>query len=141
MTTINIYLTFNGNCEEAFDFYKSIFGGEYQSFSRFNEMPPQDGMPPISDAEKDLIMHVTLPISKETVLMGSDTGGEWAQHHTIGNNFSISINVDETKEADRFFEAIAKEGKVTVPMDNTFWGSYFGMVTDKFGINWMIGTN
>jgi PhnB protein len=137
MTTVNVYLTFNGNCEEAFNFYKSVFGGEFGWLGRFKDMPPQDGKPlSASDAEK--IMHVSLPISKETTLMGSDTGGEWAPSFKPGNNFSISINSDSRTDADNFFGKLSAGGSVTMPMADTFWGSYFGMFTDKFGINWMV---
>lgn len=137
-TTVNVYLTFNGDCKEAFDFYKSVFGGEYTNISTFGEMPPQEGMPPVPDDEKDLIMHVALPISKETMLMGSDTGAEWARNFKKGNNFSISINTASKQDADRIFNELSDGGKVMMPMDNTFWGSYFGMFSDKFGINWMV---
>ena len=137
MTTVNVYLTFNGNCEEAFNFYKSVFGGEFPYIGRFKDMPPQEGHKmDNNDAEK--IMHVSLQISKETVLMGSDTGGEWAASYSQGNNFSISINTDAKNEADRLFHGLSSGGQVTMPMGNTFWGDYFGMFTDKFGINWMI---
>ncbi|MCA1803599.1 MAG: VOC family protein, partial [Rhodothermaceae bacterium] len=135
---INTYLTFNGNCEQAFNFYKSVFGGEFVHIGRFGEMPPQDGMPPVTEKDKNLIMHVSLPVSKETVLMGSDTLESFGGPVTIGNNFSISINPGSVKEADRFFEKLTAGGKVIMPMGNTFWGAYFGMFTDKFGINWMI---
>ena len=140
MTTVNVYLTFKGNCEEAFNFYKSVFGGEFPYIGRYKDMPPQDGhkLDP-KDAEK--IMHVSLPISKETVLMGSDTGGEWASSYSLGNNFSISINTDKQTEADRLFNGLSAGGQVTMPMNKTFWGDYFGMFTDKFGINWMISFN
>lgn len=138
MTTINPYLTFNGNCEEAFNFYKSVFGGEFPYVGRYGEMPPQEGIPPMTAEQKNKIMHISLPISKETTLMGSDTGGDWASNFKEGTNFSISINTDQIKEADRLFTALSEEGKVTMPMNKTFWGSYFGMLTDKFGINWMI---
>lgn len=141
MTTINTYLTFNGNCEEAFNFYKSVFGGEFPYVGRFGEMPPQEGMPPIPDSAKNKIMHISLPISSETVLMGSDTGGEWATNYKAGNNFSISINTDKIEEADRIFAELSKDGNVTMPMNKTFWGSYFGMFTDQFGINWMISVD
>jgi PhnB protein len=137
MTTVNVYLTFNGNCEEAFNFYKSVFGGEFGWLSRFKDMPPQGGkLLPAGDAEK--IMHVSLPISKETSLMGSDTGGEWAPSFKPGNNFSISINSDSKADADKFFSKLSAGGSVSMPMADTFWGSYFGMFTDKFGINWMV---
>jgi len=140
MTLVNVYLTFNGNCEEAFKFYKSVFGGEFPYVGRYKDMPAQDGNKIDSkDAEK--IMHVSLPISKETMIMGSDTGGEWASNFKQGNNFSISINTDTKAEADRVFNGLSAGGKVTMPMNKTFWGDYFGMFTDKFGINWMVSFN
>ena len=138
MTSVNIYLTFDGNCREAFEFYKSVFGGEFSSVSTFGEMPPQKDAKPLPDAEKNRIMHISLPISKETALMGSDTGGEWALSFKQGNNFSISVNADTKEDADRIYNALSSGGQATMPMDNTFWGSYFGMLTDKFGINWMV---
>lgn len=137
MAQINPYLTFNGNCEEAFNFYKSVFGGEFPYLGRFNEMPA-DGGKAMSPEDGNKIMHVTLPISKETCLMGSDTGGEWASHHKEGNNISISINADTKDEAERLFNGLSAGGKVTMPLAMTFWGAYFGMFIDKFGINWMV---
>ncbi|HEY9179011.1 MAG TPA: VOC family protein [Flavipsychrobacter sp.] len=137
MASINPYLTFNGNCEEAFNFYKSVFGGEFNYLGRFNEMPPQEGKT-MPEEESNRIMHISLPIGGGTALMGSDTGGEWAQGFTTGNNFSISINADSKEEADKIFNAISSGGQVTMPMADTFWGSYFGMCTDKFGIAWMM---
>jgi len=137
MTTLNVYLTFNGNCEEAFNFYKSIFGGEFISVSRFKEMPADAGKKP-SPEDDEKLMHISLPISKETFLMGSDTGGEWAANYSVGNNFSMSINTDTQEEADRLYKGLSNGGSVTMPMAKTFWGSYFGMLTDKFGINWMV---
>ncbi len=138
MTTVNVYLNFNGNCEEAFNFYKSIFGGEFNYIGRFNEMPPQEGMPTMSKEDGEKIMHVSLMISKETALMGSDTGGEWAPSYIQGNNFSISVIVDSKEEAERIFNGLLKGGSITMPLDKTFWSELFGMLTDKFGINWMM---
>ncbi len=138
MMTINVYLTFDGNCEEAFNFYQSVFGGDFQSLSRFAEMPPQEGMPPIPDAEKDNIMHMSLPIGSGTVLMGSDTAAGFGPPLVTGNNFSISIDTDTREDADRVFRELSAGGSVTMPMSDTFWGSYFGMVTDKFKIQWMV---
>jgi PhnB protein len=136
MTTVNTYLTFNGNCEEAFNFYKSVFGGQFQYLGRFKDMPPMgDKAVPLS--EGDRIMHVSLPISKETILMGSDTS-EVSGPAVAGTNFSISVSTDTKAEADKLFKGLSTGGKETMPMDNTFWGSYFGMLTDKFGINWMV---
>lgn len=140
MASVNVYLNFNGNCEEAFNFYKSVFGGEFPYIGRFKDMPPQEGVK-MTDEMANRIMHVSLPISKETMLMGSDTGGEWAPDFKQGNNFSISINADSKDEADRLFSGLSKGGKVTMPMEKTFWGDYFGMFTDKFGINWMVSFN
>jgi PhnB protein len=138
MTTVNVYLTFIGNCEDAFSFYKSVFGGEFQYVGRFKDMPQQEGMPPMPKEAEEKIMHISLPISKETVLMGSDAGGEWAQSLTVGNNFSVSITTDSKEEADRLFAGLSDGGKVTMPLAKAFWGSYFGMFTDKFGISWMV---
>jgi PhnB protein len=137
MATVNVYLTFNGNCEEAFEFYKTSFGKEISYLGRFKDMPPQDGVE--MDAEAGgKIMHVCLPISKETMLMGSDTGGEWAAHHKVGNNMSVSIHAGSKEETDRLFGALSNGGRVTMPLADTFWGDYFGMFEDRFGINWMI---
>jgi len=137
MTTVNAYLTFNGNCEEAFTLYRSVFGGEFPYVGRFNEMPQQEGAS-VSEEEGNRIMHISLPISAETMLMGSDTGGEWSQHFQQGNNFSVSVGTDSKEEADRLFDGLSAGGQATMPMNQTFWGSYFGMLTDKFGVNWMI---
>lgn len=137
MATVNVYLTFNGNCRQAFDFYKSVFGGEFPYVGTFGEMPPTESKE-MPDEDKDKIMHISLPISRETILMGSDTGGEWAANHKEGNNFSISINADSREEADKLFNGLSEGGNVTMPMADTFWGAYFGMFTDKFGINWMV---
>ena len=137
MATINSYINFNGNCEEAFNYYKEVFGGEFSMLSRFSEMPPQEGME-LSEADMNKIMHVSMPISKETLLMGSDVGGEWAPELKVGNNITLSITADSKEQADRFFYMLSEGGVVTMPMDMTFWGSYFGMCTDKFDINWMI---
>lgn len=138
MATVNVYLTFNGNCEEAFNFYKSVFGGEFPFIGRFKDMPPQPGQPPMPPEAMEKIMHVTLPISRETMLLGSDTGGEWAANFQAGNNFSISINTESRAEADTLFNGLSAGGTVTMPMNLTFWGAYFGMFTDKFGISWMV---
>jgi PhnB protein len=141
MTTINVYLNFNGNCLEAFEFYKSVFGGEFPYVGRYKDMPPQPDAKPMDPDMADKIMHISLPISKETMLMGSDTGGEWAAFYKQGNNFSISITTDTKAEADRLYNELSKEGKVHMPLATTFWGDYFGMFADKFGVNWMVSFN
>lgn len=138
MAVVNVYLTFNGNCEEAFNFYKSVFGGEFPFIGRFGEMPPSEDGKGVSPEDANKIMHVSLPISRETILMGSDTGGEWASHFQQGNNFSISVGTESKEEADKLFGGLSAGGVITMPMGDTFWGAYFGMFTDKFGINWMV---
>lgn len=138
MTTVNIYLNFSGNCEEAFLFYKSVFGGEFSYLGRFKDMPKQDGMPELPKEMENQIIHIGLPISNETILMGSDTCKEWTPEHIIGNNFSISVSVDSKEEADRIFNALSVGGTVQCPMADAFWGDYYGQFTDKFGINWMV---
>ena len=137
MPTINPYLTFNGTCEEAFTFYKSVFGGEFPFMGRFKDMPPMDGKS-VPAEEGNKIMHVSLPVSKETTLMGSDTSSAFGPAPVAGTNFSLSVNTDSEAEADKIFKALSAGGKVTMPMSKTFWGSYFGMLTDKFGIAWMV---
>ncbi|MEI7595706.1 MAG: VOC family protein [Bacteroidota bacterium] len=108
MQTANIYLNFNGNCKEAFNFYKSILGGEYPYVGTFGDMPPQEGMPPLSELAKKRIMHISLPISKETILLGSDCPEDWGQKLILGNNFSISLNVGSTEEVDRILKLYLK---------------------------------
>ncbi len=137
MATVNVYLSFNGNCEEAFNFYKSAFGGEFPYVGRFKDMPA-DGGEPVDEEYGEKIMHISLPISNETVLMGSDVGGEWSPQFVQGNNFSLSIGADSKEEAERLFSELSADGQVVMPLNTTFWGEYFGMFTDKFGINWMV---
>ena len=138
MATVNTYLTFNGNCEDAFNFYQSVFGGEFAYMGRFKDMPQDDNSEQISEEDANKIMHVELPISKETSLLGSDTGGGWTSNFIQGNNFSVSIDAESMAEADKLFNGLSAGGKVTMPMAKTFWGAYFGMFTDKFGIHWMV---
>ena len=138
MAFVNVYLNFNGNCEEAFTFYKSVFGGEFPYVGRFNEIPAQEGMPTLSPEAGEKIMHISLPISKETALMGSDTGGEWSSSFKQGNNFSISVSAKTKEEAEKLFNGLSQGGAVTMPLSKTFWSECFGMLTDKFGVNWMV---
>ena len=138
MATVNPYLTFNGTCEAAFTFYKSVFGGEIPFMGKFKDMPPQEGCPELSEADKEKIMHTSLLISKESVLMGSDSS-ESSGHKIIpGNNFALSINAGSREEADKLFSGLSAGGQITMPMNKAFWGAYFGMFTDKFGIQWMV---
>ena len=136
MATTNTYLNFNGNCAEAFHFYKSVFGGAFTYIGLFGEMPPSEEFP-ISEADKDKVMHVSLPIGS-SVLMGSDNGEQYEASFVKGNNFSVSINAESREEADKLYKGLSEGGQATMPMSDTFWGAYFGMFTDKFGINWMV---
>lgn len=141
MKALNPYLNFNGNTEEVFTFYKSVFGGEFAMFMRFNDVPadvPMDGCidgEPAKD-EGNLIMHIALPIGSN-VLMGSDIPGHMPGA-TAGTNTSLSIHVESKEEADRVFAGLSAGGSVQMPLDTMFWGDYFGMLTDKFGIQWMV---
>ena len=134
MAAVQCYLNFSGNCEEVFNFYKSVFGGEFQYLGRFSEMPAETPMP---EEEGRKIMHVSLPIGNGTTLMGSDRPASMGAV-TEGNNFAVSISTDSEEEADRLFNGLSAGGQVTMPLQKTFWGAYFGMFTDKFGIQWMV---
>jgi len=136
-TKVNPYLTFNGSCEEAFNFYRSVFGGNFSYIGRFKDFPSPDGGP-VSESEGGKIMHVSLPISRETILMGSDTSEGHGPAIIVGNNFSISVSTYSQSEADKLFNGLSEGGKAIMPMNKTFWGSYFGMLIDKFGIQWMV---
>lgn len=137
MPQVNPYLNFPGTCEEAFNFYKSVFGGDFPYVGKFKDMPPAEG-DHFSGVDPEKIMHISLPISKETTLMGSDVGGEWAKHTVVGNNVQLSVNAESEEEARRIFDGLAAGGQVTMPLDKTFWGALFGMLVDKFGIYWMV---
>ncbi len=137
-TSICPYLTFAGNCEEVFNFYRSVFGGQFTYVGRFKDMPPMEGQPQMPESEGNKIMHISLPISKETALMGSDSSEAFGQATNFGNNFSISINTFSKEEADRLYNGLSAGGQTTMPMGQTFWGSYFGMCTDRYGIQWMV---
>jgi PhnB protein len=137
MAAVNVYLTFDGDCREAFEMYQKVFGVEIPYVGTFGEMPPQEGYE-LPEADKNKIMHVTLPVSQETSIMGSDITGQHREGFKMGNNFAISINANSKEEADHLFAGLADGGKVTMAMEDTFWGAYFGMLTDKFGVNWMV---
>lgn len=134
MASINPYLTFNGNTEEVFNFYRSVFGGEFSMLTRFQEMYAEGDL---SSGERQKIMHVALPIGGGSILMGSDTlamSGE----ATMGSNFSIAISPASEEEATRLFNGLAAGGQVTMPLDHAPWGAFFGMLTDQYGIAWMV---
>jgi PhnB protein len=135
MAVVNAYLNFPGNTEEAFNFYRSVFGGELLNLQRFKDTPHGDQM---SATDKEKIMHVALIIGKETMIMATDTLESMGQSLTIGDNISLALSPDSEEEATKLFNGLSAGGKVTMPMENMFWGAYFGMLTDKFGIHWMV---
>ena len=139
MKAVNPYLNFSDNCEAAFNFYKSVFGGEFVTVMRFKDVPSEelDESHQMSDGEAEKIMHVALPIGQETILMGSDVP-EGMGAVTIGTNFAISLSADSEAEATALFNKLSAGGQVTMPLDKAFWGDYFGMLTDKFGVQWMV---
>ena len=130
--TLSIYLNFDGNCREAFEFYRSVFGGEFVHISTFGEGPPDMG---VAEEESERIMHVSLPIG-DSVLMGSDTSPAFGPPHQAGNNFSVSCHPQTREEVDSLFAAISAGGAVIMAPADMFWGSYFGNCVDKFGIAW-----
>ncbi|HYF31738.1 MAG TPA: VOC family protein [Chitinophagaceae bacterium] len=136
MAKMNPYLNFDGKTEEAFNFYKSVFGGDFMGpMHRMRDMPGGDQIP---ENEKDRIMHVTLPIGDGDHLMGSDTVPSMGHKLVEGNNVQISLHPTSREEADRLFNGLSAGGKVEMPMQDTFWGAYFGSFEDKFGIKWMV---
>ena len=132
--TLSTYLNFDGNCREAFEYYRSVFGGDFMVMETFRNGPSDMGLP---ENELDNVMHVSLTIGS-SVLMGSDVPSSFGPPHKQGNNFSISIGAESREESDDLFGKLAKGGNVTMPMQDMFWGSYFGACTDKFGINWQV---
>lgn len=134
--SLTIYLHFNGNCREVFEFYRSIFGGEFDMISTFREGP--EGMPLPEDV-LDQVMHVSYPIGS-SVLMGSDVPEQFAPPPVQGSNFSISYQPESKEAADELFAKLSDGGTVTMPMEDQFWGAYFGSCIDKFGISWQLNT-
>lgn len=136
MAQINPYLHFNGNAEEAFHFYKSVFGGEFAVVSRFKDF--SDPEHPISESEANKIMHIALPIGKSNVLMASDTPEIMGMHNLKETRSKISISAASKEEADALFNGLSDGGSVEMPIADSPWGSYFGMFRDKYGIEWMV---
>jgi PhnB protein len=148
MAIINTYLHFDGNTEEAFNFYKSVFGGEFaflmrygDAAQRYGDAATHSGFGEVSEDEKEKIMHVALPIKKDHVLMGQDALKSMERRINFGNNFSITVHAENRAEAENIFERLAADGKVTMPLADTFWGAYYGTCEDQFGIQWMVDCN
>lgn len=141
MAKVSTYLNFPGNTEEAFNFYKSVFGTEFRGeISRMGEIPPQEGHPPIAEEYKNKIMNIALPILGGHILMGTDAVPGMGFELKMGNNIYITLEPDTRAEADRLFNALSEGGQAEMPMQEMFWGDYYGSCTDKFGVGWMIDT-
>lgn len=140
MGSVSTYLNFEGKTEEAFEFYKSVFRTEFVApgYHRFGDMPSEAGQPEMPEHIKHQILNVQLPILGGHILMGTDTVPEWGHKTPVGNNVSIVLHPDSREEADSFFRALGVEGSITMPMEDQFWGDYYGSLTDKYGIQWMV---
>lgn len=143
MARVSTYLNFSNYTEEAFIFYKSVFGTEFTApgFRRFGDMPPMEGMPPTPDALKNLVMHVELPITGGHILMGTDAPEQMGFTVNFGNNIHINLEPDTREETKRLFDALSAGGKVEMELQDMFWGAYFGNCTDKYGVHWMFNCN
>jgi PhnB protein len=139
MSRVNTYLNFPRNTEEVFNFYKSVFGGEFsgRGISRFSDIPPSTTMPPVADADKNLVMHIELPILGGHKLMGTDAPETMGFRIIPGNNVYISLEPDTRQETKKLFEALSAGGKVEMDLQDMFWGDYYGSCQDKYGIHWM----
>lgn len=134
MLAIHPYLFFNGQCEEAFEFYKSVFGGDFEFVGRYGDIPTDEDIP---DSEKSKIMHISLP-TKNIVLMGADTSDVLGTAVKYGNNNSLSITTVTEDETKRLFEELSEGGDVIMPLEETFWAKYYASFIDKFGVSWII---
>ena len=142
MARVSTYLNFPRNTEEAFNFYKSVFGTEFTNeIQRFSTVPQQDGQPPMEEAAKNLVMHVELPILGGHVLMGTDAPESMGFKVSHGNNIYLNLEPDTRAETDKLFKALSEGGKVEMQLMEMFWGGYFGSLTDKFGVAWMFNCN
>lgn len=138
MTTINPYINFNGNAEEAFTFYKSVFGGEFGAIVRFKDLASDEF--PVSESEADRIMRITLPIGSN-VLIANDVPESMGRVSEEENRSKIAVFADSQEEAERIFNGLSADGTVEMPMDNSPWGTYFSMFRDKYGIEWTVEFN
>lgn len=143
MASVSTYLNFPGNTEEAFNFYKSVFGGEFfgMGIMRFKDIPPFPNNPPMPDADGNMVMHVELRILNCHMLMGTDVPESMGFKVNFGNNNYINLQPDTRKETKELFDKLSAGGKVSQDLQDMFWGDYFGSCTDKFGVQWMFNCN
>jgi PhnB protein len=138
MSRVSTYLNFERNTEQAFEFYRSVFGGEFDGpVHRMGQAPAAPGQPPLADADRNLVMHVALPILGGHVLMGTDAPQSMGFSLNAGNNVYINLEPDTRAETDRLFNALAAGGEVQMALQDMFWGAYFGSLRDRFGVQWM----
>jgi PhnB protein len=138
MAKVSTYLNFTRNTEEAFNFYKSVFGGEFVGgIARFRDIPPSENMPALQEADKNLVMHVALPILGGHVLMGTDAPESMNFKVNFGNNVYINLEPDTRAETQRLFKALSSGGAVEQELQDMFWGDYYGSCKDKYGVHWM----
>jgi PhnB protein len=139
MAQTSTYLNFSRNTEDAFNFYKSVFGGEFsgRGIARLGDFPPPEGMPPLSESDKNLIMHIELPILGGHLLMGTDAPESMGFSLKFGNNMYIMLDPDTKEETKKLFDSLSAGGEVTIELQDMFWGAYYGSCTDKFGVQWM----
>jgi PhnB protein len=136
---VSTYLNFPGNTEEAFHFYKSIFRTDFiNGIQRFGDIPPDPQQPPIAEQVKKMILHIELPITGGHILMGTDAPKEFGMSVNSGNNIHINLEPESREEASRLYNELSVDGKIEMPLQDMFWGAYYGSFTDKYGINWMI---
>lgn len=139
MARVSTYLNFSNQTEQAFLFYRSVFGGDFNGpIHRFRDVPSAPDQPELSAADQNLVMHVELTILGGHVLMGTDAPESMGFSVVQGNNVHINLEPDTRAEADRLFNALAVGGKIDMPIQDMFWGAYFGSVTDRFGVHWMV---
>ena len=136
MALINPHFNFNGNAEEAFTFYKSVFGGEFTKIIRFKDLAGPEF--PVAEKEENKIMHIVLPIGKHSMLMANDVPEILGRTNENENRSKIVINAESKEEADKLFNGLSKGGNVEMPITDSPWGTYFGMFRDKYGIEWMV---
>jgi PhnB protein len=132
---VNTYLNFLGNTEEAFNFYRAAFGGEFKTIVRFKDMDPEGKMP---DEDRDKVMHIALELGNGDLLMGTDALESFGHKISFGNNFYIMLEVSSEAEADEIFNKLSEGGKIEQPLAPAPWGAYFGSFADKFGVQWMV---
>lgn len=141
MASTSTYINFPGTTEAAFTFYKEVFGTDYLGpVMRMGDGPPAPGAPPLTEEQQRLVMHVALPITGGHVLMGTDAVESMGHPLTMGNNISLSVDTDTRAEADRLFAGLAAGGTVGMPLQEMFWGAYWGHLTDRFGMKWMVSS-